>query len=117
MEIKSEYLSQEQIKAILVDAQKAISQEIVNSAVNDVKYKIKWTLEQEVQADVTKWYKDNVQADVIAALATNKEVVVKTAVGFADEMAKQLSAGMSASIAEIMTSDWKRKKVFEALFG
>lgn len=111
------YLSQEQVESILKSAQDEIRETIKSRAVAQVSTTVEWELKKSIETTVKEWFEENARNDVIAALATSREIIVNTALLSAESMAKGLAEAMSTHLAKKLADDWGRQKLLKELFS
>lgn len=110
-------LTEKQQQEIIADAIEKIKATIVDRAVSSASWDIEQALAGEIQALIREFVKAEIAPELTSSLQANKKLIIEAALVSAQDLALMLAKAMTDSAAEVIGSDYQRKKLIQTLFG
>lgn len=108
--------TEEQKKAILDEALESAKEEIVKTSIESLSHSIKYAIQRSTADVVSQWFDDEFREELLAHLASNKELILAATVEAGEQMAILLSKSMVEVAAKNFESSYDRRKILEVMF-
>jgi len=108
-------VTEDEIKSFLTENKGDILASVKAKTIERMVESYRWSFTDAVAEAVHTFIKQDIVPAVVADLAANKEAMVAQAISKARDVGDELVKQLAAQMVKTLSSEWERKKVFEAL--